>query len=426
MESTDSAVNGTGKVRKMNSRRRVVGIGVVALLVASASIVGLEAIRHQPGAAVPRPITRSSTEPGAVTPPSSTSGSVPQPAGSISVVSYGADPSGVKDSTSAFQQAIKAAEAQPGGTVYVPPGRYVLDDLQATECQLCIVAPVHIVGAGPSYVTLVNELGLLNPDFGKSRPMIEIRTGPHGTPGGGDGTTISGLTLNSSEYQAGTDILDFANDTMLSNLNVEASTSNNQYNPNTFGVRVIAICNPSNFATIHRVDNTIDNVTITGQGGAGNTELDLSCQIGTTVKNVNITGNGMDIYISRNITVNNATLVGQASVGPAYTWVINYSSNVMLDNVTTVGSGGVIVQHLHNEPASNVTVENEVMQDPNETLFVGDVDGLLLENDQLSKIRIDPSISATGIRLQGTTVSGAVMCSHPTLISGLSGLSCQG
>ena len=45
-----------------------------------------------------------------------------QPSGSVSVTSQGADPSGVNDSTSAFNSAITAAGA--GGTVWIPPGTY--------------------------------------------------------------------------------------------------------------------------------------------------------------------------------------------------------------------------------------------------------------------------------------------------------------
>src|SRR6202035_445841 len=45
-----------------------------------------------------------------------------QPAGSVSVVSEGADSTGVNDSTTAFNNAIAAAGA--GGTVWIPPGTY--------------------------------------------------------------------------------------------------------------------------------------------------------------------------------------------------------------------------------------------------------------------------------------------------------------
>ncbi|MFF9087888.1 discoidin domain-containing protein [Streptomyces sp. NPDC014991] len=46
-----------------------------------------------------------------------------QPAGSVSVVSKGADPGGNGDSTQAFRDAIAAAQ---GGTVWIPPGDYRL------------------------------------------------------------------------------------------------------------------------------------------------------------------------------------------------------------------------------------------------------------------------------------------------------------
>jgi Alpha-1,3-glucanase catalytic domain D1/F5/8 type C domain/Alpha-1,3-glucanase catalytic domain D2/HYDIN/CFA65/VesB-like, Ig-like domain/Abnormal spindle-like microcephaly-assoc'd, ASPM-SPD-2-Hydin len=45
-----------------------------------------------------------------------------QPSGSVSVTSEGADPTGVNDSTNAFNAAVSAAGA--GGTVWIPPGTY--------------------------------------------------------------------------------------------------------------------------------------------------------------------------------------------------------------------------------------------------------------------------------------------------------------
>jgi hypothetical protein len=47
---------------------------------------------------------------------------LPQPAGSVSVTSEGADPTGSADSTAAFNAAVTAAG--PGGTVWIPPGTY--------------------------------------------------------------------------------------------------------------------------------------------------------------------------------------------------------------------------------------------------------------------------------------------------------------
>jgi Alpha-1,3-glucanase catalytic domain D1/Alpha-1,3-glucanase catalytic domain D2/F5/8 type C domain/Cep192 domain 4/Abnormal spindle-like microcephaly-assoc'd, ASPM-SPD-2-Hydin len=68
-----------------------------------------------------------------------------QPAGSVSVVSEGADPTGVNDSTSAFNAAITAAGS--GGTVWIPAGTYNIPGH-------IIVNDVTVEGAGMWYSTI--------------------------------------------------------------------------------------------------------------------------------------------------------------------------------------------------------------------------------------------------------------------------------
>ncbi len=48
-----------------------------------------------------------------------------QPANTVSVTSYGADPTGVNDSTTAFNQAITAANSA-GEAVWIPPGTFLV------------------------------------------------------------------------------------------------------------------------------------------------------------------------------------------------------------------------------------------------------------------------------------------------------------
>lgn len=69
-------------------------------------------------------------------------GAAAQPAGSVSVVSRGADPSGGGDSTQAFRDAIAAAQ---GGTVWIPPGDYRITS------SLSGVQNVTLRGAGSWY-----------------------------------------------------------------------------------------------------------------------------------------------------------------------------------------------------------------------------------------------------------------------------------
>ncbi|MEV5872706.1 discoidin domain-containing protein [Streptomyces sp. NPDC052101] len=65
-----------------------------------------------------------------------------QPAGSVSVVSEGADPTGTGDSTQAFRDAIAAAQ---GSTVWIPPGDYRITS------SLSGVQNVTLQGAGSWY-----------------------------------------------------------------------------------------------------------------------------------------------------------------------------------------------------------------------------------------------------------------------------------
>ena len=81
-----------------------------------------------------------------------------QPAGSVSVTSEGADPTGVNDSTSAFNAAIAAAGS--GGTVWIPSGTY---DIPGH----IMVNNVTVAGAGMWYSTVT---GTAPGFYGNSAP----------------------------------------------------------------------------------------------------------------------------------------------------------------------------------------------------------------------------------------------------------------
>jgi len=70
-----------------------------------------------------------------------------QPAGSVSVVSEGADPTGVNDSSTAFANAITAAGS--GGTVWIPPGNYLVPG------HVAVPNNITIEGAGMWYSTII-------------------------------------------------------------------------------------------------------------------------------------------------------------------------------------------------------------------------------------------------------------------------------
>ncbi|MFJ5612681.1 choice-of-anchor D domain-containing protein [Streptomyces sp. NPDC093221] len=84
---------------------------------------------------------------------------LPQPSGSVSVTSQGADATGAADSTAAFNAAINAAG--PGGTVWIPPGTFKIP-------RHITVNNVTVTGAGMWYSTVTGAApgfyGLGEPD----------------------------------------------------------------------------------------------------------------------------------------------------------------------------------------------------------------------------------------------------------------------
>lgn len=71
----------------------------------------------------------------------------------VSVLDFGADPSGVVDATSAFQLAVNAVQAAGGGTVFIPAGRYKI------MSQILITGDnVSIKGEGNSSVLDCSQL----------------------------------------------------------------------------------------------------------------------------------------------------------------------------------------------------------------------------------------------------------------------------
>jgi hypothetical protein len=83
-----------------------------------------------------------------------------QPAGSVAVTAFGADPTGTRDSTAAFQAAVTAAK-----TVWIPPGTFRITGH-------LVVDGVTLQGAGPWYSVLTGDgVGL----YGNAAPHPSTR-----------------------------------------------------------------------------------------------------------------------------------------------------------------------------------------------------------------------------------------------------------
>ncbi|MFE4289828.1 right-handed parallel beta-helix repeat-containing protein [Streptomyces sp. NPDC056647] len=109
-----------------------------------------------------------------------------QPANSLSVVSSGADPNFVKDSTVAIQSTVNAARTQ-GKSVWIPPGKYLTNSLAPTPLDF---TGVKVEGAGMWYTTIYRKVPLPANSW---RSQILV----------GSGTTLTDLQIDANAIWRG-------------------------------------------------------------------------------------------------------------------------------------------------------------------------------------------------------------------------------
>lgn len=104
-----------------------------------------------------------------------------RPANSLSVVDHGADPNFGKDSTAAIQSTVDAAREQ-GGSVWIPPGKYLTNSLAPEPLDF---TGVTVEGAGMWYTTLYRKVPLPATSW-RSQTLV------------GSGTTLRDVQIDSN------------------------------------------------------------------------------------------------------------------------------------------------------------------------------------------------------------------------------------
>ncbi|MDX6263573.1 MAG: hypothetical protein QOH84_5261 [Kribbellaceae bacterium] len=108
-----------------------------------------------------------------------------QPANSLSVVSYGADPAFGKDSTVAIQNTVNAARTQ-GRSVWIPSGKYLTNSVASAVLNF---TGVTVKGAGMWYSTIYRKVPL--PAKWRSQILV------------GSGTNLSDLQIDANAIWRG-------------------------------------------------------------------------------------------------------------------------------------------------------------------------------------------------------------------------------
>ncbi|MBF9069150.1 glycosyl hydrolase family 28-related protein [Streptacidiphilus fuscans] len=320
-----------------------------------------------------------------------------QPAGSVSVTSKGADPTGAADSTSAFDAAIAAAG--PGGTVWIPQGTYDVPGHIS-------VNDVTVAGAGMWYSTIT---GTAPGFYGNAapKPSTKVHLSNFAIVGNVqqrcDGCQVNGIGGAMSDSTV--------SDLWIEHLKVGAWMDGPMTNLTFSGMRIR--------------DTTADGINLHG-GVTGSTITD---------SNVRNTGDdGIALWADASIgadsqdTISNNTVQlqqlanGIAGYGGDHNTI---SGNLVEDTGITQGGGIHIGQRFKSTPVGLYTISNNTLirdgdLDPNWKFGVGalwfdaqqatitgpvDVSNALIEQSPYEAIQwIQGTVN--GVSLDTVTISG--------------------
>jgi parallel beta-helix repeat protein len=323
---------------------------------------------------------------------------LPQPAGSVSVTSKGADPTGAGDSTSAFNAAISAAG--PGGTVWIPPGTYTVPGHIA-------VNNVTIAGAGMWYSTVT---GAAPGFYGNSAPNASTNVHLHDFAIFGnvqdrdDGAQVNGIggALSNSSVT----------DVWIEHLKVGAWMDGPMTGLTFSGMRIRNTT--ADGVNFHGgvTNSTVTNSDLRNTGDDGIAtwaDSSLGADANDTISNNTVQlqqlANGIAIYGGHDNTV---------------------SGNLVVDTGLTQGGGIHVGQRFTSTPVGTTTVSNNTLirdgsLDPNWNFGVGalwfdasqgaitgpiDVTNALIEQSPYEAVQwVEGTIS--GVNLNNVTIAGA-------------------
>jgi hypothetical protein len=366
-----------------------------------------------------------------------------QPANSISVTSEGADPTGVNDSTTAFRNAISAANSA-GEPVWIPPGTYLVGSaLQVNSAT--------IEGAGYWYSQIKsnefidNTSAVSGPVNLSNFAILGNTVGRHDDSTAnaingslGTGSTVNGLWIQDTNVgfwlQYGNTNITVENCIVLSTdadgLNFNGNASGNTVKNNFFrnvGDDGLAIWSyPTADSNITFANNTIVESTlangIADYGGSNNTITN------NVIADTNALGSGLVISneaflqpftpLSGTITVTGNYLIRTGAYNPnwghpmsavgfdAYNTdftgvTVNYSGGAILDSPYSAFQfvGGDGTGHVVN----GVSISNVQVQNTGTTVMQAETTG---------------STSVSGVTASGIGVAGAYNDSYPGLVAG--------
>lgn len=299
----------------------------------------------------------------------------------FNVTAYGAHGDNQSDNTTAFGNAIQAAEASGGGVVYVPAGKYIFNASKTGTGGSIVIAgtaPITLQGAGRAQTWLIE--GKAN------KGLLGVQV---------DHSIIEDLTLDTQTFGGGAALFVRANDTSLLSTTVLGG-------PQHFAIYYAGPRGAKPSAPLYNTGNVVNDLNLN--------ELDCndgfswSFQANSSISNVTHTGSRLALYVDQTTTVTNYHYtpgVQQCGARNGF-WLTPPADNITIVNFTSSGEGGkvgIIGPAGAGKVARNVTIEGLTMTASGYTLTIGDVANLVLSGCNLGHNNIVISAQAVA---QGT------------------------
>jgi hypothetical protein len=297
------------------------------------------------------------------------------------VTMYGARGDDQSDNTTAFGDALQAAEAAGGGVVYVPAGKYLFDASRTGTGGSVVIAgtaPITLQGAGRDQTWLIEAKA--------NKGLLGVHI---------DHTVVEDLTLDTQTFGGGAALFVQANDTSLLNTTILGGSGH-------FAIYYAGPKGAKPSAPAYNTGNVVNNLVLN--------ELDCndgfswSFQENSSISNVTHTGSRLALYVDESTTVTNYHYTpGTQQCGARNGfWLTPPADNITIVDFTSSGEGGkigIIGPAGVGKVARNVTIRGLTMTASGYTLTIGDVSNLLLTECNLGHNNIVVNAQAVA---QGT------------------------
>jgi hypothetical protein len=283
----------------------------------------------------------------------------------FNVAAYGARGNDQSDNTTAFGDAIQAAETSGGGVVYVPAGKYVFSASKTGTGGSIVIegtAPITLQGAGRDQTWLIEAKA--------NKGLLGVHI---------DHTVIEDLTLDTQTNGGGAALFVQANDTSLLSATVLGG-------PNHFAIYYAGPKGAKPSAPLYNTGNVVNDLILN--------ELDCndgfswSFQESSSITNVTHSGSRLALYVDQSTTVTDYRYTPGAQQCGARNgfWLTPPADNITITGFTSSGEGGkvgIIGPAGVGKVARNVTIQGLTMTASGYTLTIGDVSNLVLSGCNL-------------------------------------------